>query len=255
MAAKPYVKTAKGHVDKLRSRLTTFGFETPLDRAVDLDTIASAYLNCEIIRTSGLSDQSALQHLELKYGVDISAEPSVNKRLAGALYVSSDGFFRWLFIDSADVPERQRFTLAHELGHLVLEAEPNIERYEATVGDLVPSTNRPTVASFGRCSDKSLEFEQDDAHRRKHSPLGDAALREIHANHFAAELLMPYDGVRTLLANMFGATGVRTESDLQRAIRDLVSVYQVSRATAQLRLTKDLAIVPRSRQSTMDLFD
>ena len=267
MPAKAYVKLAKQRVDLLRQRLRAFEYNCALDRATDVATIAKAFLNCDIIALEGLTDSRALSYLHSQYGVDIGGENASDQPLAGGLYVSSDGFYRWLFIDPTDQPQRRRFTISHELGHLLLEAEPLIERKELDLGELVAGEIRTAIVRFGRCSPESVELQSSDSEvpaqasrslARKAGPqkaLTKADLREIHANHFAAELLMPYDGVREILVELVGSTGVRTDSDLRRVVERLVSVYDVSRATAELRLTKDLGILPRARQSTFDLFD
>jgi Zn-dependent peptidase ImmA (M78 family) len=73
-------------------------------------------------------------------------------------------------VNAADAPARQRFTIAHEIGHMLLHAnEPLIvdERGYALIGEL-------------RAGEES-------------SP------REIEANSFAAALLMPADWVRDAL--------------------------------------------------------
>lgn len=76
---------------------------------------------------------------------------------AGFLGISNNGEVARIFVRRSDPETRQRFTVAHELGHLVLHREQNIHR------------------------DTSYEIYETYAERR----------RETEANRFAAELLMP----------------------------------------------------------------
>jgi Zn-dependent peptidase ImmA (M78 family) len=246
VAAKWFVKTAKLRVDALRRRLLALDYECPLEGATDVAAIAGAYLNCELVVLSGLSDETALTYLEAEYSIDTSGESRSKQPLAGGLYVSSDGFYRWLFVEKADVPQRRRFTIAHELAHLLLEAEPSLKNRQLEAQELVAREKKPGVMRFGRCSEESLQ---------QWKPLTKADIVEIDANHFAAELLMPYDGVQQILGEVIGSTGIKTESDLLRVVNRLVAVYDVSRTSAEKRLTKDFGIVPHAKQATRDLFD
>ncbi len=98
-----------------------------------------------------------------KIGVPVSYGASFKKLYSGEITVDSDGGVN-IWVNSMDHHNRQRFTLAHELGHLVNDIIPHIEKHEEfTYKD--PATN----------------FKRS----------GTAAIEEYEANEFAAKLLMP----------------------------------------------------------------
>lgn len=102
---------------------------------------------------------------------------------------------------------RQRFTVAHELGHYFL--------------------HRNTSNLF---IDKTLTFYRDEA-----SSEG-SYLQEIQANSFAAELLMP----RAFLTDYFKVH--RIDLHDSNAIQELASLYRVSEQALSIRLS-NLGIV------------
>lgn len=79
-------------------------------------------------------------------------------------------------------------------------------------------------------------------------------LRKIRARNFAAEMLLPYDGVRQIIAGTAGARGVRSTADLLELANTLADVYNVSVEAARTRLIKDLALTPISASENRDLF-
>jgi Zn-dependent peptidase ImmA (M78 family)/transcriptional regulator with XRE-family HTH domain len=123
----------------------------------------------------GLGDEpieNLVELVEVGFGVDVSIEP-----LPGDLHgvfvtdgsPSDDGVARVsvMLVNSSDNYGRQRFTLAHELGHLL----------------------------FG-----DAELYWADYRRRDEGSGGQGAHKERRANRFAGSLLMPAVGVRALVA-------------------------------------------------------
>lgn len=103
-------------------------------------------------------------------------------------------------VNSLERPVRQRFTIAHEIGHLILHAFEGIH-----------------VDKQYRRDGKSKTAE--DA-------------REIEANGFAAELLVPLD----LLRSDIEAIGIDIESDEE--VTTLAKRYEVSAQMMAIRLSK-----------------
>lgn len=99
-------------------------------------------------------------------------------------------------------PVRRRFTLAHELGHLLLHAgtELHIDRFVM------------------RMRDERTSEGTDEA--------------EIEANRFAAEILMPEDFLRSDLNELGPVT-----ADDEEAITWLAKRYGVSKQAMTIRLT------------------
>lgn len=290
MSAQFYVHKAKADVTGLRRRLNKYGCTNSLDQSFDIRGVAEAYLGCEIVALPDLSDRAALQYLHKTYEIDVSREQQDDRPLAGGLYVTATGLHRWIFLEQYDAPSRQRFTIAHELAHLVLEAEPTFQNLGGAPASMFGDQIDKAILRFGRCPAAALDATDMDDNRKQSSPYvsnpqskqrgfagrvepsgvqenltasrskasssrwSEEQLREIVANHFAAELLLPYEGVRQIIAATVGPQGVRTSQDLVRLADVLAEVYQVSAQAAKMRLTKDLAIIPISEHSNPDLF-
>jgi len=105
-------------------------------------------------------------------------------------------------VNSTDRPERQRFTIAHELGHLFLHKQ-NTVTYDQ-------------------------EFMM---FRDSHSKEG-TDLKEIQANAFAAELLMPEEVLREKLIAM---GGINIEDE--KALESLAKDFKVSKTAITVRLS------------------
>lgn len=258
MSARWYVREAQAQVAKLKARLRQYDFDLPYDASVDLELIAQAFLDCEIISQSNLTDRRALEFLASERGIGVDFQNAEDRGLAGALYVTVDGF-RFIFLEAGDSPQRQRFSLAHEIGHLLLEAEsiPHPGEY------LFPHNPTNRIHKFGRCPQEYMELTNvRDSSEASNSTLP-ARVRayqarkernksEWRANFFAAELLMPYEGVRALL--QVKTTGIQSREDLEGLAATIARAYNVSQASATLRLTKDFAIIPTRDSSNRDLF-
>ena len=106
-------------------------------------------------------------------------------------------------VNKGESAERQRFTIAHELGHMFLHKDKavNYDQYSMML--------RPSV-SVGRGVEP----------------------REIEANAFAAELLMPEETVR---ADVEALGGLNLEDEDK--IRGLAKTYEVSTQAMTIRLT------------------
>lgn len=109
---------------------------------------------------------------------------------------------KFIGINSTESDERQRFTIAHELGHLFMHKQ-NTVNYDVGI----------------------MLF------RDSHSSNG-TDVKEIEANNFAAELLMPEEHIRKDVVRM---GGIDLEDD--EALSNLADKYGVSRRAMIVRLT------------------
>lgn len=125
--------------------------------------------------------------------------------ISGALYRLDEGPV--IGVNDGHVMERQRFTIAHELGHLVLHEDPVfVDRVY-----IAPShANRPTYLRDARSS------QATDS-------------QEIEANKFAAALLMPPPMIREALSTL----SVPVDAD---GIRELARRFEVSEQAMSFRL-------------------
>lgn len=103
--------------------------------------------------------------------------------------------------------ERQRFTLAHELGHLFLHRD------------------------YSLSYDKGIMML-----RNVHSSTGTDA-KEIEANRFAAELLMPEEELRSDIAKLPSIDFMVDSDATRKCIKQLADKYQVSPRAMNVRIT------------------
>ena len=108
-------------------------------------------------------------------------------------------------VNSSHSPSRQRFTIAHEIGHLLLHGDEEIHIDE----------KRP----LGRRDELSSQAEDP---------------REIEANQFAAELLMPESLTRQVVFNLVDDD---PEVAVEEAIEKLARTFRVSQLAMTHRLT------------------
>src|SRR5262249_2412491 len=147
---------------------------------LDVGEVASMACDCEVVFVSQLSEARVLSILQTDYGVDIEGASSPQDAfLAGALCVATNGRFRWIFVRDEDSTERKRFTIAHELGHLFLEAMPELERSATTIHLPAPLVGALTeLRIFSRCHDTEL-IGEGAVQNNASAALSPTDLREI----------------------------------------------------------------------------
>ena len=140
---------------------------TERERRIDVNSIRTAADLLSYFRSpsSPIRLKAICDHPEVNLKiirVDFSSlEADFNRKISGMLFI--DETRRYIMINKKDVPQRQRFTIAHELAHFFLHHDKN---------------SNQTIVSFRglqRPSEAKLENEADQ---------------------FAAELLMPEDLLR-----------------------------------------------------------
>ena len=147
-------------------------------------------------------------------GIELRYEPfsEQGEDVSGMLF--RDGERTVIGINANESPRRQRFTIAHEIGHLFLHKDPIY-----------------------------LDTPAEVFMRRHHSSRA-VDPKELQANSFAAELLMPEKMVRAeaegAQAQMAKLAAVISEEDLVERLADKfdVSVQAMTFRLAQLGLVK-----------------
>jgi Zn-dependent peptidase ImmA (M78 family) len=132
-----------------------------------------------------------------------------DKPLTGLLVAGR--FSSWILVRAEDSLVRRRFTVAHALGHYLLQLVPRLQEMPAEDAWLVQADGDDTVCEYD------------------HTPL---AAVERQANHFAVELLMPEAVCRALRQGFLERMGP-TARFLEH---QLASVLLVSREAARARL-------------------
>lgn len=139
-------------------------------------------------------EAAAFLNQRLPYEVEIAGDPE--DELSGYLFANHAG--GWVLVDHRDPITRRRYTVAHELGHYLLHAQPRLEAGDTEFSEVQPKTTNTTSDedAFGQGGEVQLVTRDDNLERG-------VAAWETEANQFAAALLMPADLCRAL-AEKFG---------------------------------------------------
>lgn len=151
-------------------------------------------------------------------GVVVNREPRFGDDHSGEIKIKDNVPIIWL--NPFDVSTRQRFTLAHEVGHYINDILPHI-------------SNGTTPPDF---------IDGDDSLRRD----GRQAPVEYKANDFAARLLMPISFIevngRKLLDSLKAEVGGKVDTEV--FITQLANLFDVSYQAMEVRL-KSLGYINR----------
>lgn len=123
-----------------------------------------------------------------------------------------------VWLNPSEVEVRQRFTAAHEIGHLIYDVVPNID------------------------NENIADYVVDTLHRKT----GQSDYKEVRANRFAAQLLMPKPLVAKAVSNL--VKDYRDKFDkkipLEEAIKSLSEKFGISTQSMEIRL-KTLNFIKR----------
>jgi Zn-dependent peptidase ImmA (M78 family) len=141
-----------------------------------------------------------IQAIIQAHNIPIRTQP-LEDAVSGILVVKND--HATIGVNESHHPNRQRFTLAHELGHFLLHSDSTNVFIDAS-----PVFFRDKTSSEG------------------------SKLQEIEANAFAAELLMPEHMLRKITQNQ------PLDAFDEGAVRRLATQFGVSTQAMTIRLTK-----------------
>jgi Zn-dependent peptidase ImmA (M78 family) len=157
-----------------------------------------------IIRQYGLAIPVDVEKLALAIGAEIRKD-DFDGSLSGFAFQKRGSKF--IGVNSSEGEQRQRFTIAHELGHLFLHKQSSVSY------------------------DTGMMLLRDS-----HSSDG-TDFKEIEANRFAAELLMPEESIRKDLASEGQIDLVGDSDAAKQLISKLADKYNVSPTAMSVRLT------------------
>ncbi len=143
-----------------------------------------------------------VERLARRFGAEVRFEP-LDGDLSGMLFREGDRAI--VGVNALHPKSRQRFTIAHELGHLQLHDHSGIHI----------DHKFPVARLRDERSSQAIDPE------------------EIQANRFAAELLMP---AAMLEADLDGLTDDTVDYDDDELVRQLAGRYQVSTQAMAFRL-------------------
>jgi len=160
----------------------------------------------KLLKSSGvLKAPVAVERIARNLKIDVRFSPT-REDVSGALVVKDGAAF--IAVNDAHHENRQRFTIAHEIGHFCLHKPGEGVHFDED------------FRVYGRNSKSSLATDP----------------KEIDANQFAAELLMPK---RFLLSDFSGMKG-----DQEDIVVRLAKRYKVSRQAMEYRLANLGLLVP-----------
>ncbi|HZR31801.1 MAG TPA: ImmA/IrrE family metallo-endopeptidase [Terriglobales bacterium] len=162
----------------------------------------------EVLDECRISDRPIpLEAIIQHYGIT-PVRLSATGDIFGAIVRENGGFY--IAVNPDQHPNRQRFTIAHELAHFILHYKDSSERIEHVDTDF-------RVSWRNHVSSQGVDWN------------------EIEANRFAAELLMPEHMLRPDVDKF----GMLDDDALQR----LAALYKVSRLAMRFRLI-NLGLLP-----------
>lgn len=171
------------------------------------ESIKSAQLKAQyLIGTSNLDDVFPLnvEQLATELGIDLQYG-QFSQNISGVLKRKNKEGCPVIIINSADSPVRQRFTIAHELGHYLLHSQKLLH----------VDSNFETVYFRDENSSRANKIE------------------EIQANAFAAELLMPSKDLEDQFKKL-------STQNLENIVIILAKRYQVSTTAMAIKVNKVL---------------
>jgi Zn-dependent peptidase ImmA (M78 family) len=155
----------------------------------------------EVLELCGVTEAPVpVEQVASRLGISIAREPFKGD-ISGVLY--REGANVVIGVNSSQAPVRQRFTIAHEIGHFRLHPghDVHVDR------------------------DVKVDFRDDVSSLAVHKG-------EIEANAFAAELLMP----RRLVQQAVVSAATRGSVTKRSLIEELAERFDVSRQAMEFRL-------------------
>jgi hypothetical protein len=231
-----------------RDRQLEHAFPRPIE---DIITLGSE-VSVTVERVEGLNAGFVVRTLRDRYRVNEAVEDDEARAFAGYTYAqqSADRTFAVIFCDEQYGEPAQRFTLAHEAGHLFREFVCDLEAAkQGTLFGKSPAPKLMVARDPPGYVRRGFDARPEDVAAwsaehtpRKHSPEG---LRETKAHGFAAELLAPFRAVQ----HVFRENPGREREEYVELLRVR---FHVSRTMARVRLA-ELIEEPDPDQSVMDL--
>jgi len=178
-------------------------------RLARLDKRACEVRASEVLLEAGIRRHPVkVDRIAKRNGIKIRYEP-LDDQLSGMIFLKDNQAV--IGVNAHHRPTRQRFTIAHELGHFFLHSD--ILKQGAHVDTMITMLKRDQDAALGTVN------------------------IEVEANQFAAELLMPKKMIRNYLLRE-GIVDSAAADDL--VVETLAKAFRVSVAAMAIRLTSIL---------------
>jgi Zn-dependent peptidase ImmA (M78 family) len=132
------------------------------------------------------------------HGIKLDKNANLEKEVSGEIRKLSEEEYK-ISVNAKEHYYRQRFTMAHELGHFLLHKDQ--------IGDGVNDSPSYRVVQIG-------DLKNDNIHQEQ----------ETEANVFAANLLMPKEALEHYL------------KEERKSLREMSSIFQVSVKALEIRI-------------------
>jgi Zn-dependent peptidase ImmA (M78 family) len=174
-----------------------------VDKTVTVETVEAEGAAQELLTRHGIVEPpTPVEDLAAGYGIMVIREPFEDDGVSGVLI--REPHRNMIIVNAANAAVRQRFTIAHEIGHFRLH------------DGAMYLDGRARVNFRDGLSSMATDHE------------------EIEANAFAAALLMPAPWVRSAFEDAVRAAGINSEDELAEL---LGARFNVSRQAMLIRLT------------------
>jgi Zn-dependent peptidase ImmA (M78 family) len=148
--------------------------------------------------------------------VDCSIDTNDRIDLAGEIFIDKLSNMPVIWVNPLDYENRQRFTMAHEIAHLV--------------NDIIPNMNNKSIKN--EFHDNSTSLKRD----------GRQDPREFKANEFAAQLLMPaefvFDETKKIITDYKSKNGNTSKIPREILISQLSEIFKVSKQAMTIRFNR-----------------
>jgi hypothetical protein len=207
--------------------------------SLDLEFAAGCALPISLEKIPGLTTVSAWQWVASRLNIAAELAPVQADRPLRACLIALDDTRNFILLDENDTPQEQRFSLAHEIAHFLLDyLEPRREltRYlpsetlSVLSGQRPPTLEERLLATLaGLTLRPQLHFMERDTAGYYASP--ETVHAEQKADRLAIELLAPFAQVVAAIEGEITDTpGVNNRRE--RIVRYLVQDFQLPSAVA-----------------------
>lgn len=200
-----------------------------------------------VVELENLSYRSTADYLRQETGRNLPLPQTQDRDLAGYLFATQYQGQLWgyIFLRKDDPLTRRRFSAAHELGHFMLHFLPLLAESSAESENLVLVEGITASETEEEAADGEITLTTLTGQPPTLQPPKTASQMEREADNFAAELLMPVEVCRRLVADYTTRIVNKREVLEKRLAAELmVSRQAISHRFRDLNLSEAVLVEP-----------